>query len=108
MLKTTQQAILAILRADPSIYADEFNRIKGALEGNGNKTETPKDRPLIKRAEVSRLTGLSGISIDRYARMGFLRRVYLGNSSRASGFDPASVDEFLQRRNEIAEASRAD
>lgn len=98
MLTSTRTAVLAVLRADPSIDGDTITRIKAAFDGKADKADTPTARPLVKRAEVCRLTGLCPISVDRYARMGALRRVYLGGSSRASGFDPASVDEFLAGR----------
>ena len=45
-----------------------------------------------------RLTGLTGVSVDRYARKGFLVRVHLGGSSRATGFTPESVAAFLAGR----------
>lgn len=98
MLTSTRTAVLAVLKADPSITGDDINRIKAAFDGKADKADAPTARPLVKRAEVCRLTGLCPISVDRYARMGALRRVYLGNSQRASGFDPASVDAFLAGR----------
>ena len=98
MLPSTRTAIFAILRADPSIDADEHNRMKAAIDGKADKAGTPTARPLVKRSELKRLTGLSVVSIDRYARMGALHRVYLGGSSRATGFTPESVDAFLAGR----------
>ncbi len=114
MLQTTFTAITsaaeAVLSADQSIEADERNRIKGAirdaLTGKADKAETPPARPLVKRAELKRLTGLSGVSIDRYAKAGYLVRVHLGGSSRASGFTPESVDAFLAGRAKNATAGK--
>ncbi len=98
MIQSTRTALFAILRADPSIDADELNRIKAAIDGKTDKAGTPPARPLVKRSELKRLTGLSVVSIDRYARMGFLVRVHLGGASRATGFTPESVDAFLAGR----------
>lgn len=98
MLPSTRTAITAILRADPSIGADDFNRIKAAFDGGADRPGGKADRPLYKRSDLIRLTGLTGVSIDRYARKGFLVRVHLGGSSRATGFTPESVDAFLAGR----------
>ena len=97
MLQSTITAINAILRADPSIEADELARIKARINGT-NPAQAA--RPLFKRSDLVRLTGLSGVSIDRYARLGYLKRVYLGGSSRATGFTPESVEAFLAGRAE--------
>ena len=118
MLPSTITAIVnansAILGADPSITGDELNKIKAAirdaLTGKTEKAETPTERPpLYKRRDLKRLTGLSGVSIDRYARLGFLKRVHLGGSSRATGFTPESVEAFLAGRatTETGEAKGA-
>lgn len=98
MLTSTRTAVLAVLRADPSIDGDTITRIKAAFDGKADKADAPTARPLVKRSELKRLTGLTGVSIDRYARKGFLVRVHLGGSSRATGFTPESVDAFLAGR----------
>ncbi len=105
MIQSTRTALFAILRADPSIDADELNRIKAAIDGKADKADAPTARPLVKRSELKRLTGLTGVSIDRYARMGYLVRVHLGGSSRATGFTPESVDAFLAGRATATEAT---
>ncbi len=103
MLKSTITVITSttntVLGADPSIDAPTRNRILAAIRNALNdKADTPTARPLVKRSELKRLTGLTGVSIDRYARKGFLVRVHLGGSSRATGFTPESVDAFLAGR----------
>ena len=106
MLPTTFKAVTSItdglFLADPSITGDEHKRLKAAirdaLTGKADKADAPTARPLVKRSELKRLTGLTGVSIDRYARKGFLVRVHLGGSSRATGFTPESVDAFLAGR----------
>ena len=109
MLPSTRTATFAIFRADPTIDAAELNRLKAAIDGKADNAGTPTARPLVKRSELKRLTGLSGVSIDRYARMGALHRVYLGGSSRATGFTPESVDAFLAGRTTAnADGNQAD
>ena len=106
MLKSTITAITGsasyMLGTDPSIDPPTLNRIvaaiRDALTGKADTPATPTARPLVKRSELKRLTGLTGVSIDRYARKGFLVRVHLGGSSRATGFTPESVDAFLAGR----------
>lgn len=105
-LPTTTRAILntdaALLEADPALDTDARRNIlaaiRDALTGKAGKADAPTARPLVKRSELKRLTGLTGVSIDRYARKGFLVRVHLGGSSRATGFTPESVDAFLAGR----------
>lgn len=99
VLPTTRTAVLAILRADPIIDSVSVKVIENVLDGKADmaaKTDAPTARPLVKRSELKRLTGLTGVSIDRYARKGYLVRVHLGGSSRATGYTPESVDAFLK------------
>ena len=116
-LPTTTRAILstdtALLEADPTLDTDARRHImaaiRDALTGKIDKAGTPTPRPLVKRSELKRLSGLSGVSLDRYARRGYLIRVHLGGSSRASGFDAASVDAFLAgRATATADGNQAD
>jgi hypothetical protein len=115
MLPSTQTAILstsnAVLCADPSITVDELNHIKtairDALTGKTDKPAEPTAEPLIKRAEVARLAGISLISVDRYGRLGFITRVRLGDSSRATGYTAESVRRFLAGRAESASGAAA-
>lgn len=105
-LPTTIVAVSALLKADTAIDEGTVADIVELLNGGPAKPPTPtmEARPLVKRGELMRLTGLCGVSIDRFARAGFLQRVYLGNGSRASGFTPESVEKFLAGRPYSSEA----
>ncbi len=105
MLTQTLTAITrtadALLDADRTIEADELAKIRDAIRAALTAKTSPAKPTvgrLYKRGEVAKLAGVTAVSIDRYARRGFLRRIRLGNSSRASGFDPVSVENFLAGR----------
>ena len=93
----TIAGVSALLKVDAEVDAATVAEVIELLKGG--TVEPPKPtmeaRPLVKRAEVMRLTGLCGVSVDRYAKAGFLERVHLGGSSRASGFTASSVAKFL-------------
>ena len=103
--KTTRHAatpgtiagVSALLKVDAEVDAATVAEVIELLKGGPAEPPKPtmEARPLIKRAEVVRLTGLHPVSVDRYARAGYLERVHLGGSSRASGFTASSVEKFL-------------
>ena len=96
-LSTTIVAVSALLQADTAIDAATVAEVVELLKGGPAEPPKPtmEARPLVKRAEVVRLTGLHPVSVDRYAKAGYLERVHLGGSSRATGFTASSVEKFL-------------
>lgn len=96
VLQSTETAIIAILRADPTASREIIEATRNALAG---KTEAAPSimelEPIVRRKDVMRLTGLSAASIDRYSRLGYLERVTFGKSNRAHGFTAESVRRFV-------------
>ena len=70
---------------------EEKGRIIAAIDG-GTKEAPPE---LWTRRQVAEMIKKTPQMVDNYARRGFIRRVRLGNSSRASGFDAESVRAFI-------------
>ena len=103
MLSTTQNAIRAILGADPTITNEE-KQAWGRMIARGNPlaevsavAAEPLPR-LVSAAEVVKLTGLTVQSVRRYARRGILRRVIGAGMQRGRGYTEASVRALLEGR----------
>lgn len=93
-LPSTETAIIAIAKADPCFTPESIMELRAFLKGNAGTKPATATR-LVRRREIQERTGLSFASIDRYAAMGYLKRVALGNSTRASGFTAESVEAFI-------------
>ena len=79
-----------LLVSEPSITEDERLAIRRIIREGGDRPER-----LMSRREVADLIGKTPQMVDVYARKGWLKRVYLGDASRASGFTTASVKAFV-------------
>lgn len=99
MTETSKIAIKAIIESDATITPKDKTRILNAIEGQ----ETIA--PLLTRNEVAKLIHKTPVLVDLYARKGFLKRIYLGNSTRAAGFDAESVKAFVAGKSATAERS---
>ena len=88
----TITAIKAIVEADTTATKLERDAIKATLNGEAHAGKIPE---LWTRRQVAHIIKKSPAMVDYYARQGFIRRVKLGGSSRASGFDAESVRAFL-------------
>lgn len=113
MLPTTQTAISAMLRADPSITADERAAILSAVRNHG-KSLQPKATPathhpprLLKRREVARRLGCCPRTVDNLARTGSLRRVLLPGRQRGAGFLESDVTNLIEAAIVVEERGHA-
>jgi len=99
MLQTTQQAVSAMLRADPSITAEARADILTAIKNHGQtaeRTAAPATR-LLKRAEVAARLGVCRRTVDGLARSGALRRVVLPGRRRGAGYVEAEVIQLIEQ-----------
>ena len=92
MTLQTIAAIKAILEADTTATKTEREAVKATLDGGTNKKPMPE---LWTRRQVADMIKKTPTMVDNYARQGFIKRVRLGNSTRAAGFDADSVRAFL-------------
>ena len=101
MLDTTQDAVKAVLRADPSLTPTDRNRMLVLLRNHGKATlATPAalEPRLIRRAEAARRMGCSLRAIDTWARAGILRKVKLPGRTRAAGFRERDLVAVIEGR----------
>ena len=88
MLDTTQEAVKAMLRADPSMTPADRNRILSAIRSHGKTEDTTPAKPeprLIRRAEAARRLGVGLRCLDNWHRCGILRKVTMPGRVRAAG-----------------------
>lgn len=98
MLPTTQTAISAMLKADPSLTPDARAAIVAAIRNHGKNTR-PEAAPvarLLKRREVAERLGCCPRTVDGLARAGSLRRVLLPGRRRGAGFIESDVTRLLE------------
>ncbi len=98
MLHTTQQAIGAMLKADPSITANDRADILAAIKNSGKtaaRTAAPGNR-VLKRREVAERLGMCPRTVDGLARSGALRRVILPGRQRGAGYVEADVIRLIE------------
>lgn len=100
MLDTTQEAVKAMLRADPSLTPADRSRIIAAIRNHGTKTEdtTPaKPEPrIIRRAEAARRLGVGLRCLDNWHRCGILAKVTMPGRVRAAGFRDSDVVALIE------------
>ncbi len=99
MLHTTQQAIGAILKADPSITPEARNSILATIRNHGRDTSRTDAAPaarVLKRAEVAARLGVCRRTVDGLSRSGALRRVLLPGRKRGAGYIEADVVRLIE------------
>lgn len=100
MLQTTQQAIGAMLRADPSVTPDARNSILATIRNHGRDTSRTDAAPaarLLKRGEVAERLGVCPRTVDGLSRSGALRRVVLPGRQRGAGYVEADVVRLIEQ-----------
>ena len=100
MLHTTQQAIGAILKADPSITPEARNSILATIRNHGRDTSRTDAAPaarVLKRAEVAARLGVCRRTVDGLSRSGALRRVLLPGRKRGAGYIEADVVRLIEQ-----------
>ena len=97
MLKSTREAVRAILALDPSVTAVQVRAALAELDGEGVREVTGETPPRSYSPEqVSQLLGVSRKCITNYARRGLLVPIYSGEQSkRATRYTGASVALLL-------------
>lgn len=97
MLKSTKEAVRAVLALDPSITAVQVKAALAELDGEGVREVTGETPPRSYSPEqVSQLLGVSRKLVSQYARRGLLVPIYTGKQGkRARRYTGASVAAFL-------------
>ena len=100
MMQSTKTAVVAILRADPSITREQANAALDALEGRtaaGVAVDAPTDRALTRR-QAAEILGLKPHTVSDYARDGKIKAFRFGDKGkRAAGYSAESVRALLER-----------
>jgi len=99
MLDTTQDAVKAVLRADPSLTPTDRNRLLGMLRNHGKAEPAAPIAPeprIIRRADAARRLGCSLRAVDNWARAGILRKVKLPGRIRAAGFRESELVAVIE------------
>ena len=100
MLTTTQDAVKALLKADPSLTPADRARIVASIRNHGKEGETLRpaavaEKRILPRAEVARRFSRSLRFVDHLAKAGILRRVILPGRTRACGFLAEEVERLM-------------
>jgi hypothetical protein len=100
MMQSTKKAVLAIVKADPSITREQANAALDALEGRtaaGLAVDAPTDRALTRR-QVSEILGVKPATVTMYVRNGEIKAFHFGGKGkRAAGYSAESVRALLER-----------
>ena len=98
MLAHIEAIIRATCQQDGSIPASRVNEALAVLRGEATttaRTNAPAAlEPVLKRAEVAHLLGITPKGVDYHAKHGRLVRVRLG--SRACGYSAESVRKLMR------------
>ena len=108
MLPTTQTAISAMLKADPSLTPDARTAIVAAIRNHGQTTGRTDAAPaarLLKRGEVAARLGVCRRTVDGLSRSGALRRVVLPGRQRGAGYVEADVVRLIEQATAANEGS---
>ena len=100
MLQTTQTAIGAMLRADPSITPVARAAILSAIKNHGQTTGRTDAAPaarILKRGEVAARLCVCRRTVDGLSRSGALRRVVLPGRQRGAGYVEADVVRLIEQ-----------
>jgi hypothetical protein len=99
MFPTTVDAIRAILRADPTVMADERAWILACVRSHGrqyrNQQTKNTDKRMISADEAARRFGRSKAFVHHLAKKGIIHKVILPKCTRACGFYSDEIDRLL-------------
>ena len=105
MLKSTKEAVRAILALDPSITAVQVKAALAELDGEGVREVTGETPPRSYSPEqVAALLGVSRKLVSKYAQRGLLVPIFTGKQGkRARRYTGASVASLLEGKTKEAE-----
>ena len=98
MQKTTQEAVAAVLRGDPTVTAQDRTQIIAVLRDHGcanpsaNITREPR---IMRRKQTAERLGRTTRFVDNLAREGILTRIILKGRKRAAGFRESEVNALI-------------
>ena len=98
MLPTTQDALRAVLKADPSLTPTDRNRILASVRNHGREETAQPEKQgnrILRRSEVAQRFGRSKRFVDKLAREGVLTKLTLPGRTRAVGFKSEDVDRLF-------------
>jgi hypothetical protein len=91
MLDITRATIATVVKGDWSMPKEERDAIMAIIDGQG-AAQMPR---LLTRKQVAALINRTPRMVDYFGKRGLIRRVVLGGSSRATGYDAESVRAFI-------------
>lgn len=100
MMAHTETAVLAILRADPSVTPETIRAGMDALKGKtaaGFAVDAPTDRALTRR-QAAEILGVKPHTVSDYARKGLIVPFRFGaDRKRACGYSAESVKRLMEQ-----------
>lgn len=105
MMEHTQKAVVAILRADPSVTKPQITAALDALAGKtaaGLSVDAPTDRALTRK-QAAEILGVKPGTVTAYARKGIIKAFRFGAKGKlASGYSAESVRALLKRGKAVS------
>ncbi len=99
MLRTTGDAVGAVLKGDPEVTVSERARIMALIRNHGKAQEGPPhlapEKRVLTRAEVARRFSRTTRFVDGLGSSGALRRVKLPGRTRACGYLAEEVERLM-------------
>ena len=104
MLATTESAIKALLKSDPTVSPSERSKKLALLRTNGGN-EQPSTRiqeeRIVGRAEAARMYSRSKRFVDGLAASGILKKIRVPGRKRAIGFRYSDVLALMNSQMEV-------
>lgn len=111
MMHHTEVAVLAILRADPTVDAETIRAAVAVLKGRAPAPAAdaePVDRA-IPRSRVAEILGVKPHTVSDYARKGLLVPFRMGErGQRARCYSAQSVNRLMERCGRAAPSAFAE
>ena len=98
MLKTTIDALRAVLNTDPSMTPDKTRRAIAAIQAADAPPMTQQadaTKPIMSAREAARLLGLTTRTVRRLAKEGHITPLKLPGRKTAFGYDGDTVRALL-------------
>lgn len=99
---TDQSKIMleSVFGSDPTITTDQQSRIMDILCGGGAGTNGHSR--LVSRKQAGEILNKTPQMVDYYASKGLLKKVKIGDASRASGILESSIYALLEGTGQVA------
>ena len=97
MLQTTQDAVRALLKTDPSLTPQDRTAILDRLRSHTKDPAAPANASrLIRRNDAAERLGVTPRTIDYWTKQGILTKFKLPGRTRANGFRESDIEALIQ------------